>query len=192
MFCGKALRHTAGCSSDHKEFRSWRFLLLFLTGRISWLRTRGRVEYQGILILSVVGLAMYSLVHVGPRFIRCICRAFLGWDLRGNTTGQIEKVGDVLNGCMLACMALDVISSTAREVYRMTQEEGRDLHWEVATQLQRFGLREGDQVAFIGLSFGAYWARLLKVRIVAEIPSDETDSFCKADISDQVAGHGYI
>jgi hypothetical protein len=84
---------------------------------------------------------------------------------------------------MLACMGLDVVSSTAREVYRMTHEEGRDLHWEVATQLQRFGLREGDRVAYIGLSFGAYWARLSKVRIVAEIPSDEKDSFCKTDIS---------
>ena len=38
-----------------------------------------------------------------------------------------------------------------------------------AEQLPRYGVNAGDKVAVIGDGTGAYWARLAKVRIVAEI-----------------------
>ena len=44
---------------------------------------------------------------------------------------------------------------------------------QVAATLGRAGLQPGDKVAVVGNSFKAFWARLARVRIVAEIPSTE-------------------
>jgi hypothetical protein len=48
-------------------------------------------------------------------------------------------------------------------------------NWQVAEGLGGMGIRPGDQVAFIGISYEAYWARLAQVRIIAEAP--EPDKF---------------
>jgi hypothetical protein len=40
----------------------------------------------------------------------------------------------------------------------------------VAEELRRLGIQPGDRVAFIGRSFDAFWARLARVQISAEIP----------------------
>jgi hypothetical protein len=55
------------------------------------------------------------------------------------------------------------------------------VQWQVADQLRRDGLRQGDEVAFIGDSFTAYWARLARLRIVAEILPEEAYKFWAAD-----------
>jgi hypothetical protein len=49
---------------------------------------------------------------------------------------------------------------------------GPDSAWQdvlAAEQLQKMGARPGDKVAVIGDGTGAYWARLAKLRIVAEV-----------------------
>jgi hypothetical protein len=56
-----------------------------------------------------------------------------------------------------------------------------DSHPEIADGLQRLGLRQGDRVGFIGESFTAFWARLARVRIVAEIPPQHAREFWSAD-----------
>jgi hypothetical protein len=40
----------------------------------------------------------------------------------------------------------------------------------VAERLRTMGIEPGEHVALIGDGFGEYWARLEKVRIVAEVP----------------------
>jgi hypothetical protein len=55
----------------------------------------------------------------------------------------------------------------------------------VARALERQGLRAGDQVASIGNSFQAYWARLAQVRIVAETPEADAGKFWSADSGGQ-------
>ena len=55
----------------------------------------------------------------------------------------------------------------------------------VAMELQKHGIREGDNVGFIGNSLWAYWAHLDRVRIVAEIPDEDVDAFYQADAGTQ-------
>jgi hypothetical protein len=43
------------------------------------------------------------------------------------------------------------------------------------------GLKPGDSIAFVGYSFGAFFARLARLRIIAEIPDDQAKSFWLAD-----------
>jgi hypothetical protein len=57
------------------------------------------------------------------------------------------------------------------------------LQYQVAEGLNRMGVRSGDKVAFIGNSFKASWARLARVKIVAEIPIRQVANFWAADNS---------
>ena len=44
------------------------------------------------------------------------------------------------------------------------------VHWEVATGLRRLGVARGDRVTVVGSGLGAArWARLARVKIVAEL-----------------------
>ena len=51
----------------------------------------------------------------------------------------------------------------------------------IAEGMRELGFGEGDRVGFIGNSFTAFWARLARVRIVAEITPKEAGAFWSAD-----------
>jgi hypothetical protein len=53
-------------------------------------------------------------------------------------------------------------------------------HPAIADELLQMGLRDGDRIAFIGYSFTEYWARLARLRIVAEIHWHDVDRFWNA------------
>jgi hypothetical protein len=63
-----------------------------------------------------------------------------------------------------------IASSRLRDGQRMS-------HPAIAEGLARVGVGPGTPVAFIGYSYSAYWARLARVRIVAEIRPDEAERF---------------
>ena len=50
------------------------------------------------------------------------------------------------------------------------REKYRSVDFALARRFQQLGLQPGDEIAFIGAGMNANWARLAKVRIVAEIP----------------------
>jgi len=52
---------------------------------------------------------------------------------------------------------------------------------EVAEALHRSGVQQGDKVAMIGYGFDAFWARLARVKIVAEMFAWEADDFWLGD-----------
>jgi hypothetical protein len=57
------------------------------------------------------------------------------------------------------------------------------LQYQVAEGLNRMGVGPGDKVACFGNSFKAFWARLARVKIVAEIPATQVANFWAADNS---------
>jgi hypothetical protein len=54
-------------------------------------------------------------------------------------------------------------------------------HPVIASELVNFGLRKNDPIAFIGYSYSAYWARLVRLRIVAEIRPEQAAEFWRLD-----------
>lgn len=53
--------------------------------------------------------------------------------------------------------------------------------WKVAKYLEKAGLRTGDAVGGMGWTFGAFWARMARVRIVAEVPVEGVARFWSLD-----------
>ena len=56
---------------------------------------------------------------------------------------------------------------------------------EVAEDLLALGVQPGDQVGVIGYAFDSFWARLARVRIVAELPGGEAGEFWSGDAAVQ-------
>ena len=55
-----------------------------------------------------------------------------------------------------------------------------NISWHIVQGLQKAGIREGDSIACVSDCSGAYWARLAKVRIRAEMWAP-TENFWDAD-----------
>lgn len=51
----------------------------------------------------------------------------------------------------------------------------------VARTLQDLGVRQGDKVGVIGYAYDSFWARLARVRIVAEMLESDADEFWRGD-----------
>ena len=54
-------------------------------------------------------------------------------------------------------------------------------HPAIAETLLEQGLERGDEVGFIGYSYSAYWARLARLKIIAEIHPEDIRVFWEAD-----------
>jgi hypothetical protein len=55
-----------------------------------------------------------------------------------------------------------------------------DMHPAIAEGLRHLGVGQGDTVGFLGYSFSAFWARLARVRIVAELEPQHAAEFWSA------------
>jgi hypothetical protein len=51
----------------------------------------------------------------------------------------------------------------------------------VARDLQELGVRQGDKVGVIGYAYDSFWARLARVRIIAELLETDADEFWRGD-----------
>jgi hypothetical protein len=51
----------------------------------------------------------------------------------------------------------------------------------VARTLQELGVKQGDKVGVIGYAYDSFWARLARVRIIAEMLEADADQFWRAD-----------
>ena len=51
--------------------------------------------------------------------------------------------------------------------------------------MQQLGVEPGNRVAVIGYGFSSFWARLARVKIVAEMPASEAEDFWLGDYSMQ-------
>jgi len=54
-------------------------------------------------------------------------------------------------------------------------------NWKVATYLDDNGVRPGDSVGAVGYTMSGYWARMARVRVVAEVPAEGAIEFWSMD-----------
>jgi hypothetical protein len=167
------------------------FLMLFMMSGRGWRCLINIAQQWRLLIIPLVALGMYSLVRVDLRFVAPFLILFWSGlasavEYRANSYESRKLVS-----CATATMVMVVmITTVATTVSVALRDVGRGpnsanslalVQYRVADELRREGIRSGDEVAFIGSSFEAYWARLARARIVAEIVPEDADKFWAAD-----------
>jgi hypothetical protein len=145
--------------------------LILVSGQ--WRRPKTFFDDWLLLVPALAGLGMYALVlvrmrYVAPFFVLMGLSIFSR--IRLPASRDAEHVGMSITCAMVfMIMILLAVSALAQIMRETTDEQGK-----IARTLQEAGIQSGDRVAVIGGSFNgwsAFWARLLKVKIVAEIPS---------------------
>ena len=161
-------------------------------------------QFATLTLPAAAALVMYGAVYIQPRYVGpflvllslgafASVRLNLGSGapvLRGAAVG----LATVLMTPLVVSLSLNAIVLVARQ-----DTAGRSAHkqWRVAEALQRAGVRTHDSVAAMGGELAPYWARLARVKVVAEIPAADdangfwaSDSGARARVTDVLAAAG--
>jgi hypothetical protein len=166
-------------------------VLLLILARQDWTATaRDLLRYWWLAAPALAGVGAYALVHVESRYLAPFIVLFWAAILaavrlpRSTTSMLLLKSATIT---LLVGMSL-MIGEQALPSWR---QAGKELHyrrelttntqWRVAQEMRKVGLKPGDEIGHVGqaLRSWSYWARLAKVRIVAELRPG--DSFWLAD-----------
>jgi hypothetical protein len=127
---------------------------------------------------------MYALVHVELRYIAAFFALFWvglfsGLTMPPGRDGR-RRLASLIAVAVVLAMVSPTAISVARHFRRVMEGQGYN-QWQVAESLRQLGVKPGDRVARIGGGFGmVYWARLLGVTEVAEVPFASTSDFWSA------------
>jgi hypothetical protein len=135
----------------------------------------GLRELWPLIALPVAAFALYLPVHVEGRFLGgFVVVLFLTLLAAARLRPADQKSAGYVVIAVFITMALGTADVTVRyATHRLAiPGSGPNSAWTdavAAEQLHRMGSRPGDKVAVIGDGTGAYWARLARLRIVAEV-----------------------
>lgn len=141
-----------------------------------------------LCVVGAAGCVMYSLVHVEGRYVGPFLVLFWSGILLGLRAQQ------KLRGKLPAAIALVIVASLLLPVgwliyKKRSQGMGRvNTAALVADELERVGVRAGDQVACIcpsGKGSGLGVERIARLTVVAEVDLDRTDEFWSLPVTAQ-------
>jgi hypothetical protein len=147
-----------------------------------------------LLIIPVAALALFLPVHVEPRYVAAFITPlwlFLFASLRPENGEQTKKRVSYL---IIVVASLIILAQAGRSVTmawaKVSGPSVRPIdqvQLEMADELIRRGLRPGDAIGLINYNpFWlpiVHWARLARLRVVAELPNTEAAGFSAADES---------
>jgi hypothetical protein len=180
-------------------------LLSLVGGRPGW-PARGLDGRLALVAVALVAFALYALVYVEGRYLGPFVVLFWAGLLarsslsRGRGSSRLAQVSGWLlvlfllvqlaafNAAFLtAFLGLEISpprGPTAGEpaVAAATPEGGRvaGSPAEIAAGLRELGIAPGDRIGFVGYAFGAYFARLGRMQIVAQIRSQDAERLWNA------------
>jgi len=163
-------------------------------GTLLWLqgdRFSGLARQRVLLVPSLAAMAMYCLVAGTGRYLAPFVLVFWMGVLAATRLPEdpgARRIATGLLGAVLTVLAIRMCGSSAEYLLSaarsLAQGEQPGVHpsWAVADGLRQLGVRPGDTVGVIAHPFvhGPYehpWARLARVRIIAELPSRESENF---------------
>lgn len=170
----------------------YNFLFLSETGLIAgvivlfWLSPRPSLSLRAaltqwhLLVPAVCVFGAYSLLHVDSRYIA----PFVALVWLGILSGLRLRIGNdsrkLIAGVVIAIvvtMGTPILSSAFFGF--AAGRRSAPVDWQVARALNQMGIQPGDRVAWFRRSVWGdfYWARLARIRIIAEIPDEEVDKF---------------
>jgi hypothetical protein len=166
------------------------FALVKRPERRRWLGRIGKTWF--LLAPALAGMAMFAPVHVEMRYIGSFVVVFwltLLAAIRLPDSPQIARLARALTAIPTVSLLAIALFWSARYV-RADVRQVDETNQRVAQWLSRNRARPGDSVALMGFGLDAYWARLAGLRIVAELPKENSERFWEADsaLRSQVIG----
>ena len=167
-------------------------LILYLFMGRGWFSVGDMAKQWILLIPHLAAFTIYLLTCLRPRYLGAFVVLFwmgLFSGLHLPDSPDSKKLVECTTVAMVTVMMIAIAFSPALMAFSRAGEliAGRNPwphpHYQVAEGLNRMGVRSGDKVASLGTSFKAYWARLARVKIVAEIPSGHVRDFWAAGSS---------
>jgi len=146
--------------------------LALLSGQLGLVGLR---ELWPFIAMSIVGMGIYLPLVENDRYLGgFVLVLFLALIAAMRLRRDVLKSGAYVAIAVFLAMALGTADYTVRVVmnHMAIPGTGPDSAWRdivAAEQLRGMGAQPGDKVAVIADGTGAYWARLAKLRIVAEI-----------------------
>jgi hypothetical protein len=160
-------------------------VLLWLVGERGSSALRKLAREWRLLIPAAYGFGAYAQVSVEWRFLGAYATLLLIALLCSLRIPEFERKRQVTGAAAVAIMVVLGCQICAFSYTQIRQSGSMLEHLAVARSLRALPLGPGSSVAVIGDGNSGYWARLARVRIVAEIPLNIWDSSVKKpDISD--------
>ena len=149
-----------------------------------WLRLAGYVESSRVL-WTLAAFILYALVHVEFRHIGGF--VVLAWAIAYRMFREGVQEGIWRTVVLVAAVAL--ASSVMAPLPKIVIQTALDVaksrivsdQYEIAQQLSTLGLLPGDQIASIGAPFGSHFARLGRLKFVAEVMDEDIELFWRLD-----------
>jgi hypothetical protein len=165
------------------------FLLALLTGRPTEIFD-GVLQQWALLVPVAAALMMYGVLYAEPRYLPSFVVLFwlgLFAGLRIPEDKKSKTVAGAATG-MAACI---MVIFTATAVFGSANPtdwknpfkwKGAQIQYDIAQALHQDGIEEGDKVAWIRPEIfddekNYAWARLARVRIIAEVPGTAEKNF---------------
>ncbi len=165
---------------------------LVILGWMSWVwryRANGSATQWLLLVPAVAALSLYGIVHVEWRFIGAYFTIlwlglYTGVRLPDSHDSRSLLAG-VIVSVVLAASFSTILPKSLDDVRAIVHGQlgSNDVQVRVAKRLQELGMRPGDKVAAIGNTFLAFWARVARVHIVAEITPKDAPDYWQADVA---------
>jgi hypothetical protein len=143
-------------------------------------------------IPSLVGLALYAVLLVQMRYVAAFVvilwlSLFAAVRIPGGPGSRRRNA--VVIAALVAVVLVPTVVRTTRDLAheKINPEFDAAVQWQYAEAMRRLGIGPGDAVAVIGDGFNAArWARLARVRIIAELPFPRNqERFWKANSNER-------
>jgi hypothetical protein len=156
-------------------------LILYLMGRKGWLVIKDIAEHWVLFLPVMAALGMYSLINVDSRYVGPFIPLLWLGIFSGIRLPDSEESRRLLKWATIIMVLITMLITTRNLI--KDKYPGNHLQWQVANTLNQMGVLPGDKIASIGYSHSHFWARLARVRIIAEISHKEANNFWNADSS---------
>ena len=170
-------------------------LLLFVfawLNNFSFAQFIKKIFHNFVLIIpALAGLSIYSLVSVEGRYIAPFLALLLIGVLAELPVPKDfnQKFSQPFMVGVAAMLGLFIILFSSNDVgdsiaVIVGRSNDKTTQWQIAEELHALGVKPGDEVGIISqyvAGFESYWAHLAGVRIVAELPSNEINTYWFSD-----------
>jgi hypothetical protein len=137
-----------------------------------------------LVIWSLASFGIFALVTIEPRYISQFLVLFWLAAYDAVSPGRFSAIYRGVISVTAVCIMLFQLHALGKMAVETMRASKPPVDIVVARELTRLGLRPGDEISTVGSGFGAYYARLARLQIVANIGWTGDDS--AADASNYV------